>query len=118
MIGPVVLAHEEGDDVAGVPVTACVGCRCPLLGGGLCPGCRRAVERRRLRAVTPSVRGRLNGGCAPGRVLLALRLMGGGDVPAVAASTGLDNDRVSSVLWRLRVREYVANDGFGQWRAL
>ena len=36
---PVVLAYLEGDDVAGVPVTRCAGCRCVLVTGPTCPAC-------------------------------------------------------------------------------
>lgn len=42
MTAPVVLAYLEGDDVAGVPVTRCAGCRCVIVRGPTCPACTPA----------------------------------------------------------------------------
>lgn len=43
MTAPVVLAYLEGDDVAGVPVTRCAGCRCVIVRGPTCPACTPRV---------------------------------------------------------------------------
>lgn len=119
MTAPVVLAYLEGDDVAGVPVTACAGCCCPLVRGGLCPECavvplkaRGPAKKRRW-----AKRGHLGAGSLCRRVLTALKRLRLATSHALAEECGIHPDRTQRTLYELRQRDYVMRRDSGLWVA-
>jgi len=102
---PVVSAHEDLDDVAGVPLRACA-CGLPLVKAALCPAC--TAPRRGAPSKKGTLRGRMHADAAPLRVLAQLRRLRIATYHALAACTGLPVHRTSFALYTLRARGLAA----------
>ena len=90
MTGPVVSAHEDGDDLAGVPLGSCRHCSCPLVSGDLCPWHKpqpRPVRRDR--------------SIASNLALATLRQRGSLTPAELAPILGCSQIKAGGVLWDL-----------------
>lgn len=90
MIGPIVSAHEDGDDLAGVPLGSCRHCSCPLVSGDLCPWHKpqpRPVRRDR--------------SIASNLALATLRQRGSLTPAELAPILGCSQIKAGGVLWDL-----------------
>ena len=90
MTGPIVSAHEDGDDLAGVPLGSCRHCSCPLVSGDLCPWHKpqpRPVRRDR--------------SIASNLALATLRQRGSLTPAELAPILGCSQIKAGGVLWDL-----------------
>lgn len=92
MTGPVVSAHEDGDDLAGVPLRSCASKGCPvsLVSGDRCP-------RHTLRPKAP----RRNASQRADLALAALHQRGTLTTGALADLLGCSAPKAGEVLYRL-----------------
>lgn len=90
MTGPVVSAHEDGDDLIGVPLGSCRHCSCPLVSGDLCPWHK------------PQPRpARRNRSLASNLALATLRQRGSLTPAELAPILGCSHIKAGGVLWDL-----------------
>jgi hypothetical protein len=115
--GPVVSAHEDGDDLIGVPLGSCRHCSCPLVSGDLCPACTPSKAKAPARKRRWAKRGHLSVGSLCRRVLTALKHLHIATSHALAAECGIHPDQTQRTLYELRQRDYVMRRGSGLWVA-
>ena len=90
MAEPVVSAHEDGDDAAGVPLSACTSCGCPLVTPGRCPWhAPQPRPERKNRSVNSNL------------ALATLRQRGSLTPAELAPILGCSQIRAGGVLWDL-----------------